>query len=217
MKIRTQDEFFDRVDKESSWRKKELSGLLFSLQEARPLYQSILIRGAVALAYAHWEGFIKKSSEYYLIYLSSKRIVGNTVSSNLRDCYISSRLGSFGDLKNIDSLKSFMVFLENELSTDQLFWDHNKIVTTKSNLKSEIFKEIALKLGVDISKYQLKLVKIDNLVNHRNSIAHGEELILDIQSAKDYIELIRELIESYRTDLMNSIATQSFLSVPEKL
>ena len=53
----------EAIEKEYSWRIRELSQFKSSILSASDKAQEGLIRAGVALLYAHWEGFIKKSSD----------------------------------------------------------------------------------------------------------------------------------------------------------
>ncbi|MGB3758922.1 MAG: MAE_28990/MAE_18760 family HEPN-like nuclease [Rivularia sp. (in: cyanobacteria)] len=66
------------------------------------------------------------------------------------------------------------------------------IISTASNLSSEILREITSILGIDFSPYSTKSVLIDTkLLKTRNEIAHGEYSISD---REEYIELHAEII-----------------------
>ncbi len=66
-------------------------------------------------------------------------------------------------------------------------------ISTASNLSSEILKEITCTLGIDFSLYSTKSVLIDTkLLNARNTIAHGEYLIINTEG---YVELNTAVIE----------------------
>ena len=81
--IRTTDELINRVGVELIWRRKELSELKGLVQETQGQLRSrVIIRSAVALLYAHWEGFVKKSSSYYLEFVSSHRLPYGRLASN---------------------------------------------------------------------------------------------------------------------------------------
>ena len=211
MKIRTREELFDQLDKDSAWRKQELTNILFSLMEKSGAYEDYRIRSAIALTYAHWEGFIKTSSESYLIYMSFLNLKGSQVHGGLMKSYLQMKAINNGELKKYDTFSTFWDFIDIEFMDSKLFWDHKKIVNTKSNLRYEIFCELANKLGLELVHYETKQAKIDALVNHRNSIAHGEKPRITLDEAMEYVEIVRALIENFKTDLTNSILLEKFL------
>ena len=66
------DEFQDFLNKDLAWRKMEISQLFGILSTAES--KSVVCKSMILLLYAHWEGFIKKSSKCYLKYVSDKNI-----------------------------------------------------------------------------------------------------------------------------------------------
>lgn len=76
MKIRTESQLSDAIDNDLIWRKKELTQLKFLLESVagRGDRESTVLRGAVTLVYAHWEGFVKLAGLSYLEYVSGQRL-----------------------------------------------------------------------------------------------------------------------------------------------
>lgn len=66
------DEFQDFLYTDLAWRKKEISQLFMVLQTTDT--KEVVGKSMILLLYAHWEGFIKKSSKCYLKYVSDKNI-----------------------------------------------------------------------------------------------------------------------------------------------
>ena len=86
------------------------------------------------------------------------------------------------------------------------------IISTASNLSSEILKEITYILGIDFSPYSTKSVLIDTkLLKRRNEIAHGEYSISD---KEEYIELHREVIamlDIFRNQVENAAINKDYM------
>ena len=86
------------------------------------------------------------------------------------------------------------------------------IISTASNLSSEIFKEIINTLGIDFSPYSTKSVLIDTkLLKTRNEIAHGEYSIFE---RDEYIELHEEVVailDIFRNQIENATINQDYL------
>ena len=74
------EDFQDFLEKDLAWRKMEISQLFMILNAAET--KDIVGKSIILLLYAHWEGFIKKSSKYYLRYVSEKRIALNALTRN---------------------------------------------------------------------------------------------------------------------------------------
>ena len=74
------EKFQDFLEKDLAWRKMEISQLFMILNSAEA--KDIVGKAMILLLYAHWEGFIKKSSKYYLQYVSEKRVALNALTRN---------------------------------------------------------------------------------------------------------------------------------------
>jgi hypothetical protein len=63
MSIRTAEQLYDVLAADLIWRKKELSAYKLAMEAAErsPDRRQAFLRGAVALLYAHWEGFVSWS------------------------------------------------------------------------------------------------------------------------------------------------------------
>ena len=75
MAIRTREDLIDKIAQDHVWRLREISELkgLIELTTTSNIRKRVLCRSGIALLYAHWEGFIKKSGTYYLEYVSFQR------------------------------------------------------------------------------------------------------------------------------------------------
>lgn len=72
MKIRTVEILSDKISEDLAWRKKELTDLKYIIdtKSLSLVRKSLLGRCGIAILYAHWEGFIKKSSLRFLEFIS---------------------------------------------------------------------------------------------------------------------------------------------------
>ena len=214
MTIRTLENLSDALSSEIIWRKKELSSYKF-LVENRAISEgrkNTLIRGGFAIIYAHWEGFIKASTKYYLEFISFQRLTYRQLSPN----FIA--LGLKGFLrKNIQSNRvindlEIVNFFSNRLD-ERCILPYKEGISTQSNLTSEVLKNIIDSLGLDYSYFELKANFIDEfLLKNRNTIAHGEYLLVDDQSYIDLHNTIVDMLENFKTQLENSAILRKYLS-----
>lgn len=213
MKIRTISIFQDELDKGFAWRVKEIAGLKMSVEsKAMSLTRSTLIRAGVPLLYAHWEGFVKQASQDYLEYVSNQRLKYNELSS----CFVvfgakkhlSHVVDSRRTAVNIAAVEFFRSCLEQRADLSL-----SNAINTQSNLKSEVFLDIAMSLGVPLDSYSTYSNFIDeSLLARRNAIAHGEYLDLDADAFKGLADEVIKLLRMYKDDLQNQASLGAFRS-----
>lgn len=195
MRIATPAQVARRLDRSISWRKKELTQQKFIADSASSVDSYVLRRSGITLLYAHWEGFIKDASHIYLKYLSNTPLE----LTRLKPCFVALALG--GEIKlagRANKTSSHALLVEKFLLIDtppylqqRIPWKN--VISTRSNLKSEVLREIAAALGLDYSPFELKeKAVIDRLVHFRNSVAHGEGQSI---SEEDYNTLHTETID----------------------
>lgn len=212
-KIRGVNELTDYLDKEISWRIKEIANLKISIDISDNPQQKTLIRPAIPLLYAHWEGFIKNASEAYLNFVQNQ----NHRYGELAKCFI-----AIGLKKEIDKLNkskktaklyiSLIEFIYNrtEKTTNINF---SNSISTNSNLNSSVFDDIAVSLGIKTSIFEPKYNFIDkSLLYRRNNIAHGEYLELDKKSYSELSEEVLILVRQFKTEIENSAIQKKYIS-----
>lgn len=207
MRISSPAHLAARLDKNLAWRKKELTQFKF-LADSMPLQQRVLFRSGIALMYAHWEGFVKDASKFYLAYLSKNLIDLGT----LKSCFVAATF--HGDIRSAGLAKknsSHARLVELLRSVDSppskmRRMPTKRVVSTRSNLKGTVLREITSTLGLDYSPFELKETPVINrLVRFRNTIAHGGGIRILLT---DYNALHGEtivLMDTYR-DLIQDAA-----------
>ena len=199
----------DYLDAEISWRIKELANLKIAISQPR-LEKKTLIRAAVCIMYAHWEGFVKSASLAYLNLVNNQRLNYDKLSA----CFV-----VFGVKKYLHDLKTAArasvniaaveFFLSNLQARAQL--KLSRAVDTESNLSSTVFDNIAVSIGIDPSGYQHKYHLIDqSILNRRNRIAHGEYLDLEENECRTLVDEVISLIRAFKTDIENCAFRGSF-------
>lgn len=210
--IRTTDELIAKIAEDLIWRRRELTDLKALVQTFQndQLRSKVLIRSAIALLYAHWEGFVKKSSCYYLEYVASLRLpygklaanfVGLTLKSKFKELNASEKISSGNALADF-----FCTSLDNKSKVP-----YKGAVDTKSNLSSKVLIDILEALGLDTAPFSTRLNFIDlNLVNPRNHIAHGDSLDMTLSEYLVLHDDVIALIETYRNEVENASVLKRF-------
>jgi len=144
--------------------------------------------------YAHWEGFVKDASIYYLRYLSDGPLDVGKLKSCFAAVALNSDIRTSGQARRV-SLHAKLVDLFRSLDGPPPKMRRlpvKRVISTRSNLKGVVLREIAATLGINYSRFELKEKSvIDRLVQFRNLIAHGDGLPV---SQADYVDLHTEII-----------------------
>ncbi len=215
IKMKTKSELLQKIDDDLIWRRRELSDFRATVQTAQSSQgrRSALLRAGVALLYAHWEGFVKRSGSYYLEFVADQGMKASELQTNFIAIKLKSRLVEASKSNKPSASAELVDFFCNRLG-DRLKIPHKNVIDTKSNLSSAVLREIVWMLGLDMTLYETKCNFIDSsLVDRRNHIAHGESLDIDLD---DYLALHDEvmvLIDTFRNQLQNAAATNGFLKV----
>ena len=170
------DEFQDFLNKDLAWRKMEISQLFGILSTAES--KSVVCKSMILLLYAHWEGFIKKSSKCYLKYVSDKNIKIQDLTRNFEAIM----------LKRFAREFKISIDIEDEFDTD--------FIDTQHNLSSKVLANIIQLIGIkynDAIKTRGQFVDV-NLLKHRNSIGHGSQVSAEdpgSSSALDFDQIVK--------------------------
>ncbi len=212
--LRTAQQVNDYVDKCLSWRKKELTTLKFLIEKATPPTQDVLLRGGVALLYAHWEGFVKEVSEAYVDYISRLGLNYCQLRPNFVALAMRGRISECGGTRKTSIHLKLVDFFLTEYNGRAQFPREGGI-NTESNLRSNVLKEIMVTLGLDFSLYETEATYIDtHLVDARNSIAHGEPMAPTQKEYKELHQKVIGFIETYRNQIENATVTGLHLAKP---
>lgn len=213
MSVRTSEQLIDKLSYELSWRKKELSEVR-SLIDTRsiPLQRhNALIRSGTVILYAHWEGFIKAASNSYLEFVSMQKLRHEELSSNFVALAMKAKLNEAKDTSKASLYIPICEFFLLNMS-QRCSLPYKDVISTASNLSSEILKEITCVLGVDFLPYSTKSVLIDTkLLRSRNNIAHGSYWVID---KEEYLELHDEVIgmlNLFRNQIENAAINKNFM------
>jgi hypothetical protein len=195
--IRTLEHLQDAIQKEFVWRRKELTRLkTMVISHNGGPDCDLFIRASVTLLYAHWEGFVKQACSFYLEYVARKKIT----HSELPDAFLAMAIGKIVrramESSKVEISLNVVNFFRSEISKASNL-SFKSGVNTKSNLKSSVFREIVLSLGLNYSVFATKEKLIDEkLLANRNQIAHGEDCLV---SYDEYIGLHDEILGIMQT------------------
>lgn len=205
--IRTLIHLQDAMAKEFSWRKKELHSLkTLVIANEKTHNRDLYIRSAVTMLYAHWEGFVRQIGCNYLEFVGRKKLKHAELASPFLAMAIKRLIGESATTRKMQPAIDVVEFFRSGLPTRcRLRWESG--VNTKSNLKSDVFKDIVAMLGLDYSRFSTKEKLIDEkLLARRNDIAHGEYLLVGFD---EYLQLHDEML-GIMQDFYNQIDNAAF-------
>ena len=213
MRVRSLTELTQLLDDELAWRKKELTTLKVLLDKSRRQHETmLLLRAAICLLYAHWEGFVKAAATGYLSFVATRGVRYQDLTPNFVALGLWSDISRAGE-SNLPTLRTALTTRLISGLSERASINWKQSFDAGSNLNFKTLNEIMCAVGLDSKEYLLKKPIIDQrLLANRNAIVHGErrpEIGPD-----DYAVLnddIVQLVERFRTDIENAAATNSFL------
>jgi hypothetical protein len=209
----TEENLSDLFDEDLIWRRKELSDMKSAVRTADTAAKSVLLRAMITMSYAHWEGYVRTCANRYFEYLTIRR---RPYTDLERQVYVNTFL------VRIDALQKGRTSLEArcKLITDILDgavgtfnYVHPSLIDTKSNLNTDIIKEICIICSIDFSHFENKRLFLDHLIiKRRNAIAHGQLEYIQ-QTELDYlVSEILALMQHFRTLLENEVYQKHYLA-----
>jgi len=210
MNIRSTSELSQYLGDELKWRIHELRTIKLMSSRARQHEQTILIRLAVCLLYAHWEGFIKHAGRAYLNFLSKQGLkYGDVVPSIISFC-MSAKFREIGETKKYTLMSETVELLVGD-NRDSLFVPWDVLMSDQSNLTAAAFREIAHVINIEYRPYATKEKLIDQrLLANRHAIAHGERILMDWTDYEELHNQMVGLIEQFRDDVENAAVLRKY-------
>ncbi|WP_304543228.1 MAE_28990/MAE_18760 family HEPN-like nuclease [Sulfurimonas microaerophilic] len=206
--LRTFDGLTNKLAEELGWRRKELTIIQNKIPTTKNAMQSVFLRSAVPLLYAHWEGFVKVTLSCYLEYVSSKHLTNDKLQYSFLALSLQNKIGDL-EVNSIINKTKVVETLFNEY-TNRSNIPKKGIINTKSNLKYDVFQEMLLILNLEESSFSAKKDLINDLVDMRNHIAHGEYLQVDLKLYNEFHNDIIALFEVIKTQIENNALLEKY-------
>jgi len=163
-------EILEEIRQENEWRQKDFANMKFIYSIISKDLKPLFLRMTIPYLYAHWEGFAIDALKKVINYFNKLKLQYNDVRINI---FVLSLGEKFNYLKSKQSFvqkcefsKNFITNLKNELKFDK------KNISTKSNLKFDVLKELSEIFGFDLENFNKYRNQLDNFVNIRNSIIY---------------------------------------------
>jgi len=207
----TEQDLSDLFDEDLIWRRRELSDLKAAVKAADIVARPVLVRALIAMGYAHWEGYIRVCASRYFEFLAMRR---KPYTQLERQIYINTFLVRLDALSNSRSGVEYRCQLVNDILDGQsssFRFVHKSLIDTKSNLNTDVVKEICLICSVDASHFEGKRIFIDQvMLKRRNAIAHGQQEFMDENEVDCLVDEILALMTYFRTLLENKVYLKQY-------
>lgn len=211
MRLRTAVQLNAQLQGDLAWRRKELSLYRGWVRGAGSNGEQAMLRGAITVLYAHWEGYIKTASEAYLEFVRHQRLTCNELAINFVALAAKSKLNdaalSGKSRQHIDLADFFVNHLNRRAQLTSA-----GAINTKANLKVDVFQNIVQLLGLDYRQEYEAAEKpiIERLLELRNGIAHGEFQRIDQIEYDQLYRKIDELLVLFCNEIDNSAAQKRY-------
>jgi len=207
----SREALLDAVDADIAWRRVELAALRTSLQRASGPAEETAARAAVALAYAHWEGYVVSVGRLLVAYVAGLRLKYHELSdAYLALCLAGHLMQAEASVRRIRRHIDLVVLLRR--SEDRaLFPIPERAIQADGNLQSGKFDDILARLGVDAKPFELHYNWVDSeLLRRRNSIAHGEGGYTDRAFGVEALSTVGDLLDKFRTSVQNAAVLEVY-------
>jgi hypothetical protein len=173
--------------------------------------EDLWCRMCIPMIYAHWEGFVVSSIKLLLEHLNKLELNPQDVKTSL----VVVGLGdSYKSLSGKQSFKQRVEFTDKFSRICQEQLKFSKKVDTKSNLRSDILKELCEMFSLDSSGFDEHTGDIDRLVNVRNSIAHGENsIVVRMDNVEKYINAVTNATDILTSELQKFLDGEEYLII----
>lgn len=195
------EQFENMLQQDLAWRKVEISQLFMILNMSES--KDVVIKSMVLLLYAHWEGFIKRSSKLYLRFVTEEKVKTKDLTVNFHAIKLKelARRCIEEDSKNLAQELSFLN-AQNKIEEKKFSCTVNvdddleeNIINTGHNLNSKVLKSIIEIVGLKYNEaMKTRANYIDAvLLKNRNSIGHAGKMAKNDSNGLEitYDEVIR--------------------------
>ena len=188
------------LDDEYQWRRRELFLFKSKIPTEPSSLQKAYLRAGIAMLYAHIEGFVKNTSTFYLQFISYKYLKHNELKSHLIALCLKNK---FNTANNIEKQSELIDFVINDLG-QKANLPYKNIINTRSNLNYQVFEDVIFTIGINKSGFERREEILNDLVELRNTIAHGEYKDIDYETFNGFYDEVDSLMGDYKTEIENN-------------
>ena len=199
------------LDIDLIWRRKELSDMKAAIKSADLPSKPVLLRAIIAMSYAHWEGYVRTCANRYFEHLTLRK---KPFADFERQIYVNSFLGRIDALHQGRVSVSARCKLVNDIldgANGRFSYLNPDLIDTRSNLNTDVIKDICLICGVDSSYFDQNRTFLDiQLLKRRNAIAHGQQEFIHVDEINDLVANVLALMGVFRNLLENKVYRKGY-------
>ena len=170
-------------------------------------------RMCVPMVYAHWEGYVVSSLKLLIEHLNELELLAINMPTKLVVVGLGDTYRFLSGKQSFDQRIEFTDRFRGLLQATVKF---KKQIDTKSNLKSNVLKELCSMYGFDFEKFSRVTSELDRLVNVRNSIAHGENsFVLDMVNVNRFIDSVTTAMDILREEIERFLVNKGYLNAAD--
>lgn len=207
----TDENLSDFFDADLIWRRKELSDIKAAVRRADVAAKHVLLRALITMCYAHWEGYVRICANRYFEYLTIRK---KPYSELERQIYVNTFLARLDTLSHARVSLEARCKLVNDIldgTVGTFRYVHPALIDTKSNLNTDVIREICLICAVDASHFESRRIFIDQLMlKRRNAIAHGQQEFIQEDEIDALVSDVLGLMQHFRTLLENKVYQKQY-------
>lgn len=210
-KVRTLLDLEDKITAETAWRKQELALIRSNVALSAGVAQSVAVRSAIALLYAHWEGWIKNVGILYIRFVNTQGHRLDDLSAPFLGNALKTRIDGISESRRARGHTEFASLVVSGLHGRAALSE--SLIDTGSNLKSELMLDILDRLGLSADFFEMRQNMIDEeLLKRRNSVAHGQYEVLEKNDYLNLHENVASLLAQFTTLVLNAASSKAYLS-----
>jgi hypothetical protein len=208
----TEADLSSQLETELTWRRRELSDLKSAIRTADVIARPVLLRALVAMAYAHWEGFVRTAATKYFSHLTLKKRPYSELDLQFYKNSFLARLDTFfrNRASTEESCRFIALILDSQDSRFTFINSH--LIDTKANLSTDVIRDLCVVCAFDNQFFEDNRFFIDvSLLKKRNAIAHGQDEGIESGEVDAYVDTALALVDHFKTLFENKVYTRAYL------
>lgn len=213
MKAFDPDGFALLATEDFTWRVKELSDLKQIIRLSGVSYASVARKAALAMVYAHWEGYVVFVAWAYLTYISKRKRTFSDLVPSLHAVSLAGHVQEWQKQRDTIRLRLKMIDAFRAMDRSQFRKVPDNAVSAGGNLNFDRFSDICRVMMIDPATIIVDHDFLDNeIVGIRNKIAHGGYIVISDERLEKASQFVLSAMRAFRTDIENCVVNRSFLN-----